>query len=414
MAIFALLYEVMPYSADRHTATNAQEYASLFFLPVLYICFLYIKRKDRYMLFISFTGLCLIGLIHNLVQLYTAIGLVSLGFSALIINPKKYIKSIIFLSIIAVLSVGVSLFPMIFSNLMSVQIHEATASYLTSVVLNPEIPAINTRDLFALCLLSIPVFSVLLDKRRYYILTFEKFILIFSIFSFIVYYYGPWLTKNNVLETRIRDLWALVLPMIYGISLYSFTKIFKHIKTKKLIDVFILSILFIYIFVYNKPEPIIPYKMQWNSKVEQYLRINSTHNPLTYAIASGFTEYALVKGNGYHLRLKEDFLDVYNPFWIPLTENGSTAPDSELPEHIFIYYDKIVYKNKGMLDHERMAPIYEKEEKAAKEAREWIDIYSKNADNITEYYDDEYLTVYYIHQPKSREEKRKELWGIDY
>jgi hypothetical protein len=229
----------------------------------------------------------------------------------------------------------------------------------------------------------------------------------------VFYYIGGYITNNQVIITRSGEFWALISPCAIGFCCAILAKLlFMAIKTKALEPVLCIILVFAGLAL-MKPAPIIPYKMENNSGVEQYLRLNSL-TPKTWMIVSQNEGYAIVFLRGSHMYVA-DLLKDYNPKAKYLAKRNK--PDDILPTDVFVYYQKKVFRT----SFENLQSRYDMQEKEMPKLKEWIDQYKaahpsvKSADKIywEIFYDGPDLMVFHIHQPEKQSKTAKKLWGVD-
>lgn len=224
--------------------------------------------------------------------------------------------------------------------------------------------------------------------------------------SLHLYLFISVVTGNSMMATRFTILWGLVMPMGVGLGWSAFSQLIPGNRIKRVFETIICLALIGIILVYLKPTPVIPYKMQRNSAVEQYLRITKEFRPTEWMIVSPVEGYALSLGIGYHLMLG-DFLNWYNPADKRLAHIVNGQKEYLLTPDTFIFKEKKLF----VVDMSIMEPILKQRVEEYKRLDEWVKKYRTTHDNISIYYEDDDLQVFRIHQPKSREKVFKEIWG---
>ena len=393
----------------RHASTNSQEFALLFILPTQYYFYLFLKNARMRDLWIGFSGVCVTGLVHSLAFAVVGLGMGVLALAALLVDFRKSLINVVKLCLAGIAAVVVSLAPLGVGLLMGKNFHGSSAEFLTSQIANPAFPQLNLPDYFALAALAILwLFSVFNRKPRREKLA-EKYVVLLGLGIFILYYGGGVLTKSTVVAARSGEIWALFLPIAVGMGWYAFSETSGFLK-RPLVGVLVGACLLGYILIIIKPEPILPYKMEHNSNVEQYLRITETFRPTEWLMASQEEGYSMVLGTSYHLMM-QDFLTWYDPAEKVLVHRDNGNAEVLNSPDIFIYEEKEFLR--AELDVESMKTlnvIYERKEQEKDKLRSWLQIYQSNHDNLSLFYEDEYLRVWRIHQPASKEEEFNKLW----
>jgi uncharacterized protein (UPF0297 family) len=84
--------------------------------------------------------------------------------------------------------------------------------------------------------------------------------------------------------------------------------------------------------------------MHNDSNIEQYLRISTSFRPKNWWIVSSQKEdYDIILGSGFHMQA-DKFLAEYDPDGKLLTRHGSSKPDDQVPQDVFVYYDRNIFK----------------------------------------------------------------------
>jgi len=366
---------------------------------------MYKEKKDLINLF---SGVCVTGLVHPVAYAFNALGIAIMGILACIIDIKRNFKTVWRVFIAGVVSVVISLTPMIIGWIFGKEFHSSSIEFLSDKIINISYPHIKFTDIIALCGLLLLVIYLIInfkELKRYFI---ELYIVLFSIIAFLFYYYGGVVTQSAVIATRFSDLWGLTSPIAMGIGLYCLTKIIRNISIRRITEIILCTSMLLGCLIYIKPEPIIPYKMERNEEVEQYLRISSIYNPTQWAIVSD-TEgaYSQILGRGTHIRT-EEFLRKHNPRIDNIYYEGS---EYKIPD-IFIYYDKKSFSF-GYSENlpQRLINSTERREAANKELADWLYEYKKTHENIEVFYEDENFMIFHIQQEMTRDETLKKIFN---
>lgn len=400
--IYGILGMFLPLELIRQAATNSQEFAFIFVMPALYFFFCYIWNGSNEDLFSAAMATFLIGLVHPVAFSFVGIGMGLLVFLAAISGPFKNFKRIIKIIIIGLMSIVVMFLPIGLGLLMGKDFYGASAEFLVRTDTALALPLLNRLEYFTLAALAIIfVYQLikLLRRKNTREVFAVRYLMLLGFASFWLYYYGGTFTNNVVIATRSRELWGLVMPVMLGTAWFCITDLISFLKYK-VIEVLAGLSLLLYIFVFIHPEPVTPYKMEYDSSVEQYLRISTMLKPTEWLVVSQEEGYALVYGKGFHLMLG-DFLKRYHPYRQEL---------EGCPQDIFVYHEKKVFwpeLESEVLDEEK----YKRREAENQALEKWLETYANRYDNISTFYEDDNLRIVQIHQDFEREETLKKIWG---
>ncbi|HEY8804696.1 MAG TPA: hypothetical protein VIM42_06230, partial [Clostridium sp.] len=221
--------------------------------------------------------------------------------------------------------------------------------------------------------------------------------------SFFIYYLGGYITQNAIVATRFIDFWCLTEPLIIGMGFYVVISLLKNIKIRNVVALISCMVFILFSAFYLKPKPIISYKMEYNSNVEQYLKISKEFIPSNWMIVSQSEGYAVVMGKGYHLILG-DFLNYFNPQAKYLIDKRTNivvkTPD------IFLYQEKNVFVTTFIRDID-----YPLRRVQDQELQTWVVKYKKTHSNLSIYYEDKNTRIYRIHQELTRTDIQSKIWG---
>ncbi len=393
----------------RQASTNSQEFGFVFILPTLYFFYLFLKNSTSRNLWIGFFGASVTGMVHTLAFAVVGVGMGLLVITALLVDFRKSMKNAAKICLAGIAAVLISLAPLGVGLLLGKGFHSSSAEFLTTQISNPALPQLNMPDYTALISLAILWgYSIFMRKPRKEKLA-EKYIVLLGLGIFFIYYEGGVLTKSSVIASRSGEIWALFLPVAVGMGWYACSEIIRFLK-RPLVGVLIGFCLLGYIFVYIKPEPIIPYKMEHDSYVEQYLRITELFRPTQWLIVSQEEGYSMVLGTSYHLMV-QDFLAWYDPAGEKMVHMVDGNSDTLVSPDVFIYEDKDFLRTQ--LDEagtNSLKVIYERKDQEKVKLARWLQIYQANHDNLSLFYEDQYLRVWQIHQPPSKKEAFNKLW----
>jgi len=407
--VFGFLYTG---SWERQAATNSQEFAFLFIFPCLYYLYRYIKQKNKQDLWIAFSALCVIGLLHSFAFAYAALGIAMLGISTLLTDFKGFKFAVIPIFVSGVLAVVTAFVPIAIGLLKGKSFHSASADFFVASGFEASYPNLITTDYIAVAGIAICILLFLVNIKKENSTAFLFFGL-FGASTGALYYYGGVLTSSLLISARSRELFSLISPIMTAICIYGILMLFKKIDKRKLISSFAIAILLISLLYLHKPEPIIPYKMEYDSPVEQYLAISRKFRPTEWLIVSNEEGYAMAYGKGWHLMVK-DLLEGFKFSKPSLDEDGILIGgiDEDITinvPHVFIFFEKKTHETYSIM--KELEDIYARRQNERILLRNWIDNYKQNYDTISLFYEDDVLEVYYIYQPEVYEQINEKVLG---
>lgn len=401
--IFGIFGHIIPVEFARQASTNSQEFALIFLAPAWYYTLSYLETKKTGNLVTALAAYTVTGLVHTLIFAFMAWGVSCFLVVYLLTGFKKNLKAFGLIAGAGILSGLFSVIPLAFGLLMGREFHSSSVEYLTSN-LHSVIPDLSLPDYGVLAAVGISVTALFLSREvrsRYRIVLGVGFL---TILSFCLYLYAGPLTGNAVLVSRIGILWAVVICISLGLGWWALFRTIP-LRPRRIIEpVLCLAVLVMGVYIF-KPTPPHPYKMQYDSLVNQYVRINKEITPTTWMVVSSMDGYALVLGRGWHMHLG-DFLDTYSPNTPKITQIDDPGKILNT-EHIFLMREKEMLRP----DFENLKPILEEREYNYGRMKEWVEKYTEKHDNLRVYYEDEKIIVHHIHQPVEKNKKPfGEIW----
>lgn len=397
--IYGILSMYLPVELMRQAATNSQEFAFIFVMPALYFFSSYMWSGIKDDLIVAMVALSLMGLVHPIAFSFVGLGMGLLVFLTSIYGLRKYLHRIKKVILLGLSSILVPFIPIGIGLLMGKDFYGASAEFLLRKEIEPVLPLLKIIEYYALiAIVIIFIYQIIVRKKEKEVFA-VRYVMLLGTASFLLYYYGGVVTENVVISTRAKELWGLMIPVLLGTAWYCITELVSPLKYKG-VELLVTFSLLVYIVIYIEPQPIVPYKMEYDSGVEQYLQISTMLKPTEWMIVSQEEGYALAYGKGFHLMLGE-FLKLYNP-------NEKELKGS--PPDVFIYHEKKVFwpdLSNNILDYSK----YEKRELDNEELKTWLETYEKNYDNISTFYEDENLKIVHIQQTLDREEELEKIWG---
>lgn len=387
---------------SRQAAIESQEFGFLFVAPTMYFVHRYLKNGERIDFDTSVAGLFVTGLIHPLAYILCLLGCLSVWVAHLVVPGPFTRARLVRVLFGGLVSGGVTLAPVGIGFAFGKGWNASSASFAaatTSSSSGPSVsmPALHAADymwltaLLILVIASVWVLKVHSDKHHAWISG-----AVYGLCVSVVYYLGDPLTHSVVIEVRALDMWAVAFPVVVGFAIHVLVYLSGRASgVVRWINCTVSATMMCAAFPTGALQPIIPYKMQYDDGVQEYLNINQDFRYSGYMLVANNEEYVLVLGNGYNMSIA-DFVKTYDPTKPPLTRYGSTKPDYGIAPSVFIYYPKHIYevsKNNDIYSLE--APIYASRKKDKQNLSAWIATY-RRFHSLHVYYEDSNLIVYQI------------------
>lgn len=401
--VYGILITFMYSEYQRQAATNSQEFGYLFVVPTLYFFAKYIKNNKKRDFITAFAGVSITALVHTISYVFIAIGVSVLIIIAILINFKKYWKRIRFIVGSGFLSGIIGIVPVGIGILLKKKFNTSSQNFLTEKASVVGYHILSKMDYIGLFCLLVTFIYILFNFKKLEKNILYVFILILNLVSFLMYYLGGYYTQNTIVATRFVDFWCLTEPLIIGMGFYVVISLLKNIKIRNIVASISCLIFIFFCLFYLELKPIIPYKMEYNSNVEQYLKISKEFIPSNWMIVSQSEGYAVVLGKGYNMMLS-DFLTNFNPqskYLIDKRTNIVVAtPD------IFLYQEKNVFVT--TFTSEINYPLRKIQDG---ELQIWVLKYKKTHSNLSIYYEDKNTRIYRIHQGLKSVDIQSRIWG---
>jgi hypothetical protein len=417
--IMGFLGEVLTGSAwERQSSTNSQEFAFVFIMPTLYFFYQYIRKNERKDRLTAAVGTTVIGLVHSLAFAFLWLGIAALFLAEVMLSQRNLSKRIRSFGAIGLISGIISVLPLGIGILAGKGLHSSSGEYLvaTSRTVIPY-PTLDWLDYTALGCILITFIQAIVVKRSNPDKLLALFSSLFGIGMFIVYYYGGPLTNSILISSRSGELWAITAPLCIGLGTMVLFRWLGSFSRKAVIELSICVALCMASIIYMPPQPILPYKMESDTTVEQYLKISSLNRPkswmLIYSLKEGQT---LVDGSGFHMYVgREDvatnLLRDYDPKKEHLTLFGKEKSSANIANDVYIFYEKKIFK---VLEtnsiYSLLKPEYDKREREMLQLRQWIDTHIEAGHKVDVFFDNEELTVYHLHREITKEQRQKTIW----
>ncbi|MFD0697136.1 hypothetical protein ACFQZT_23980 [Paenibacillus sp. GCM10027628] len=414
--IYGLLGPLFASSAyDRQAATNSQEFAFVFVLPALYFYNVYLRTGKKQALWTALAGTSTVGLVHLVGFTWLGTGMGIMLVLYLLLNERLHNSRALYVALAGVISMLVAVIPYVMSKLFHVEVHSSTGTYLVTRLPEISSPSVNFVEKIALVSGAIVLLQGIFMRGNRLSRLPYLFSSLFVFGTFLIYYYGGPITHLEVVAGRSFDVWVLCIPFIIGMSWHTIFLVLYKLKMKKKIELGLCIAATVVSLIYVPVKPIIPYKMEADAAVEQYMNISREYKQ--YLIVSPrVQEYALVLGSGNHMYLdKYDpyFLGVYDPQKAPLTKFGEDKYDTKTAPDIFIYYEKNIFKQ-DTSDTSSEKHNYDDYEKQYPQLKAWIQSYREahaNDNSFSIYYEDDNFIVYHLHRDQDRKDVINKIWS---
>lgn len=393
----------------RQVAANSQEFALVFLLPGWYYAHMYLKSQQKNHFWAAAACFTVIGLVHAVVFVFLGIGLFCLLAAYLVFNFRESLKRAWKICLAGGAAGIVAGIPALLGLLLGRHFHGASVDFLT-LAMKVSFPPIDFLDQAALASIVLFFLTCILIKKARKNLIVAVFILLLGLSSFAMYAaLGP-ITGKAVLVSRMGLLWGLIVPIGIGVGWSALVQFIPDKESKKAVEMALAVAAVCFTVVYWRPVPAEPYKMQYDSMVEQYLRISDNFRPTEWMIVSAEEGYALALGRGYHLMLG-DFLSWYDPTDQRLAREVNGWKDVLLTPDTFIFKEKNVFRVQEKSIETITEPIWQRRINEYRMLDEWLEKYKAAHNNLSIYYEDPDIQIIRIHEPKSREKVFREIWG---
>jgi hypothetical protein len=393
---------------ERQAATNSQELALVFFLPTMYFAYKYVKERRQRDCITTIVGLTVMGLIHTFVYFF---GVISVGMNIFILfvtGPVKNYKCYIKLVIGGILSAVISIIPFTAGLLEGIGLHGSSVEFLTDTgdILLKKLSPVDNLAVIAVILFGLFLLFMAKKKTTEFISLIPVFLTVMSIF--LIYYVGGYVTKSTLLDTRTQEIWALCAALAIGLGTGT---LFSRLEAKKTLCFIPIGLCMISIAYMGKQigiKPLEPYKMEWDSGVEQYLKISQEYYDYSWTLVAEERQYAMVNGTGF-LVTTADFTSTYS------AKNPFTGNWKDIGEHIFLYQQKNIFKVKETNSvYAIEEPKYEKMKTDGETLVNWLTAYTASGGRYQIYYEDQNIRIIYIHNKAYEDVDQGKLWGGNY
>lgn len=401
--MIGVMGQFLPLGWERQAATNSQEFALAFLLPAWHFAYRFLDTGKREHLWSAAVAFSIIGLVHSLVFAFLCVGLVFLFFAHLLIRMLAGVAGLWKLLFAVSLAGIIAALPIPLGFLLGKTFNKSSADFLMAK-LQTNIPPVTFFDWMGIAgFILFLIYNVGWNRRKTELVK-TLFAVFLGVASLLMYLLLGQITSNAVFVTRMGLLWSLMAAVGCGLFCWVILKLLPHrmIQLEPIVYLgFIISTV-----LYFQPGISQPYRMQYDSTVNQYLRISNQYTNTSWLMVSETEGYDLSLGHGWHYQLR-DFLKDFDPAREILARLTNGQQEVLQNEDIFIFAEKKVYP----------VNIAEMKEELVQRSKDytglenWVRAYLANHQDMTVYYDDPDITVYHIHHPKTDKEKQREIWG---
>lgn len=417
---FFIMY--LPSEAVRQAATNSQEFALVFLMPALVWTLEYLKTGKKRWLAAALAGVLLIVYIHAVVSFFAVCGLAAAVFSAWPgVRLKEYGQRVLRLTL-AMGGAGVlGLTPLVLGTLFGRHLHGSSAAFATSTEI-PALPQITWPCFLLILLALVGMSSAILGLKKQRetrpAILFCGWLLVMA----VALYLGPyWGLVNQTLWARSGELLAITICIclswaaaVWEIGWRNAARFILFRLKRQMTDrttgrgaavIGLVTVMLVTGFglQYGVPKPFVPYRMQYDAAVRQYLRIAGSYRPTEWMLIGPAEFYSLVLGMGWHIRTDEFLKDggKITRTFIPYKGKNLQVPD------LFIFVEKRpFFPADGPTE---LGPLYRKRAGMERTMLKRM----RAADTAGKvFYEDRNLVVYHYHFEIDPRERYLQLWGV--
>jgi len=214
--VFGVLGQFLPITLERQAATNSQEFALVFLVPAWHFTIAYLETKSRKTLVSALVCYAITGLVHTLIYVFAAVGVLCIVLAYLIASPRANFKAAWRLAAAGILSGIVSALPILAGMLTGKEFHVSSMNFL-SARLEVLVPVLTVFDQALFLGVALYVLAVLLFPSLRPTIGRALAVLLLCGLSFLLFRYLAPYSGNAVLVSRIGILWSVVVCL--GLSL---------------------------------------------------------------------------------------------------------------------------------------------------------------------------------------------------
>jgi len=437
---YGIAGSVLGSNVYRQAAALPQEFGIILVFPSIWFGIQLLRQANKGRFIVFTTTLAAVGLIHSMAFFFALLGLGVAGLSFIItreINFHRLLalaKGITLAGLVAVLPAGVGL-------LMGHRFHQSSAQFATYVSAGKieaigGIPPFHSLVWIAFSGLTIWLLVTVVYKKYQR----QRELALFA-FLFLLIAMGlerlSYTESLVALASRSGELVALTTALgLGGICRLLETTVSKRPVFNTLINVIVIIAVLAYYYKVPLKPPILP-KYQSDSEVTQYLRISEEFRYNDWLMISEPEGYNLSLNKGYHIPVAtftgyNQVSDDKEAEWqyTPYTKFPEYlgdkfkegAPEEKIiNEYILIVHQKKVFRSDYLIDEEA---IINQRTLAEASLGRWIEAYKSShqvegeASDIDEqkphirlYHSEEDFDIWLIHQPMSKKEKWRQMWG---
>lgn len=403
---------------ERQASSMSQEFGLAFVCVCLYFYLQYMQTGKRHLLWAATAGTSVTGLSHSIPYVWIGLGMGCMIAVHLVIMGRTNVKRILHLTVAGLITMAVSLAPIITAYLFKVQVYQGVTDFVESEKSTYLHPDLYAMDYIALLFTGLLFLYGCFKKASRLDRLPELFVAIFVLATFLLYYYGVY-TKRELIIVRSRDLWYASIPLAIGMGSYVLFRAMTTFRNRRYVELAIVTV-FLAISVFKvPPKPIIPYKLESKVTIEQFMKITKMY-PSFLIVSPRVQMFPLVYGKGSHMYLQTgspNLIDDYDPHLIPLTKYGEKK-HADVAADIFIFYEKRVFQvdQSESRIYSIEEPKYQRYAQQYQSLQQWIQISKASIPkgDFSVFYDDHDLTIYHLHRHESEEDRKdivRKIWS---
>ncbi len=406
---YVALTRFLPYEYARQASTNSQEFALIFLLPCVVFALKYLQTSKRQYLLATVACLAVTGLTHAFVALFAAIGIAAASLASVLTGPRRLVRLPDLLKG-GVIAGALSAAPLLAAAALGIGMHESSLAFALGAADSPPPPV--TPFVLAAFVAALIGIAGSFFRRKDPLAVPGALAGLLLLLAAVILHQAPRLgLRWQALNLRSGEFAAVAMSVAYGLG-WAYLLPYPaggrglYPRFLRLVTAALTLAAVAAVPIWAKPTPASPYKMQYNSWVEQYLRIASEYRPTEWLIVSDQEGYALAYGQGWHLMVG-DFLDYVSPDRPELVYDVPGGASAIEHPHVFIFHERVPY----WVDHELVIKMIPERTEEERRLVEWVERYRAAHDNLSVFYEDKDIVVWVITQPREDRETFRRVWG---
>ncbi|MFC0215186.1 hypothetical protein ACFFK0_22600 [Paenibacillus chartarius] len=422
MTVYGVLSELFFHvNYARQASSMSQEFGMAFVFFTLYFYVQYMRTGSRVTLWAGMAGTAAVGLAHSIPFVWIGMGMGWLLALHFLLTRGKEWRRDVHLALAGVICVVIAITPIALAYAFRVTVYEGVTEFVSSEKNTYQLPELVPMDYAALASIVLLFLYACVKKTAGKLDRLpELFIALFVLSTFMLFYFGVY-TEREVLIVRSRDLWYTSIPLIIGMGAYVLFRLLGRIRIRQAIEAGAATAVLAGSVFIAPPKPIIPYKLESKTTVEQYLRITRLYATKSYLIVSPRIQMFPLTfgtlGKGSHMYLETgspSLLNDFDPTKPPLTRYGQEE-HADVAADIFIFKEKQIFQVSQDEEIYRLeAPKYKRYVGEYKNLDAWIETAKASLppENITTFYEDDNLIIYHLYRPENKLDREREVRKI--